>query len=65
MAFGATTDRKSAQYADLRHGGSIAINKPDPMLTSIRDGNSSVDYYDPADLETEVGILRSDLLSFK
>ena len=45
--------------------GSIAINKPDPMLTSIRDGNNSVDYYDPTDLDTEVRILRSDLLSLQ
>ena len=33
--------------------GSIAINKPDPMLQSLRDaGNSGVDYYDPTDLDT-------------
>jgi polysaccharide biosynthesis transport protein len=45
--------------------GSIAINKPDPMLTSLRDGNNSVDYYDPTDLDTEVRILRSDLLALQ
>ncbi len=45
--------------------GSIAINKPDPMLTSIRDGNNSFDYYDPTDLDTEVRILRSDLLALQ
>src|SRR5947208_1844459 len=46
--------------------GSIAINKPDPMLQSLRDaGNSGVDYYDPTDLDTEVRILRSDLLSLQ
>src|SRR5579864_3851864 len=43
--------------------GSIAINKPDPILTSLRDGNSGMDYYDPTDLDTEVRILRSDLLA--
>jgi polysaccharide biosynthesis transport protein len=45
--------------------GSIAINKPDPMLTSLRDGNNAVDYYDPTDLDTEVRILRSDLLALQ
>src|SRR6266498_1762190 len=45
--------------------GSIKIDKPDPMLTSIRDGNNSMDYYDPTDLETEVRVLRSDLLSLQ
>ena len=45
--------------------GSIAINKPDPMLTSLRDGNNSIDYYDPTDLDTEVRILRSDLLALQ
>lgn len=45
--------------------GSIAINKPDPMLTSLRDGNNTVDYYDPTDLDTEVRILRSDLLALQ
>lgn len=45
--------------------GSIAINKPDPMLSSLRDGNNSVDYYDPTDLDTEVRILRSDLLALQ
>lgn len=45
--------------------GSIAINKPDPMLTSLRDGNTPVDYYDPTDLDTEVRILRSDLLALQ
>lgn len=45
--------------------GSIAINKPDPILSNIRDGNNSVDYYDPTDLDTEVRILRSDLLALQ
>ena len=45
--------------------GSIAINKPDPTLTSLRDGNNSVDYYDPTDLDTEVRILHSDLLALQ
>jgi exopolysaccharide transport family protein len=46
--------------------GSIAINKPDPMLQSLRDSNSAgFDYYDPTDLDTEVRILRSDLLALQ
>jgi uncharacterized protein involved in exopolysaccharide biosynthesis len=45
--------------------GSIKIDKPDPILTNIRDGNSSLDYYDPTDLDTEVRVLRSDLLALQ
>jgi succinoglycan biosynthesis transport protein ExoP len=46
--------------------GSIAINKTDPVLQNLRDpANSGVDYYDPTDLDTEVRILRSDLLALQ
>jgi len=46
--------------------GSIAINKPDPMLQNLRDsGNYITDYYDPTDLDTEVRILHSDLLALQ
>jgi len=46
--------------------GSIAINKPDPVLQSLRDAtNSGADYYDPTDLDTEVRILHSDLLALQ
>jgi exopolysaccharide transport family protein len=46
--------------------GSIAINKPNPMLQSLREGASPEDYYyDPTDLDTEVRILRSDLLALQ
>lgn len=46
--------------------GSIAINKPDPILQGLRDAtNSGEDYYDPTDLDTEVRILRSDLLALQ
>src|SRR5579862_8415241 len=65
MVFGATliaTLRATPIYDAV---GSIAINKPDPMLTSLRDGNNAVDYYDPTDLDTEVRILRSDLLALQ
>lgn len=46
--------------------GSIAINKPNPMLQSLREGGAAEDYYyDPTDLDTEVRILRSDLLALQ
>ena len=46
--------------------GSIAINKPDPMLQNLRDaGNYGYEYYDPTDLDTEVRILSSDLLALQ
>src|SRR5438477_2077088 len=47
--------------------GSIAINKLDPAMMSFKDasGNGGVDYYDPTDLDTEVRILRSDLLALQ
>lgn len=46
--------------------GSIAINKLDPALISFKDSPSvGPDYYDPSDLDTEVGILKSDLLAFQ
>jgi exopolysaccharide transport family protein len=46
--------------------GSIAINKPDPMLQSLRENGAAEDYYyDPTDLDTEVRILRSDLLALQ
>jgi succinoglycan biosynthesis transport protein ExoP len=46
--------------------GSIALNKPDPIMQGLRDAtNSGADYYDPTDLDTEVRILRSDLLALQ
>ena len=46
--------------------GSIAINKPDPMLLNFKDGpGTSIGYDDPTDLDTEVRILRSDLLALQ
>jgi polysaccharide biosynthesis transport protein len=47
--------------------GSIAINKTDPAILNLKDaGNGGAgDYYDPTDLDTEVRILRSDLLAFQ
>ena len=45
--------------------GTIAINKLDPGLLSFKDAGNATDYYDPADLDTEVRILRSDLLALQ
>jgi polysaccharide biosynthesis transport protein len=47
--------------------GSIAINKTDPAILNLKEANGAGggDYYDPTDLDTEVRILRSDLLAFQ
>jgi polysaccharide biosynthesis transport protein len=46
--------------------GSIAINKMDPVVLNLKDSSSSgSDYYDPTDLDTEVRILKSDLLALQ
>ena len=46
--------------------GSIAINKVDPMVFSLKDSpQGEFEYYDPADLDTEVRILKSDLLALQ
>ena len=45
--------------------GSIAINKMDPGIINFKDSQGGADYYDPADLDTEVKILKSDLLALQ
>jgi polysaccharide biosynthesis transport protein len=45
--------------------GSIAINKVDPVVLNLKDSSSSAEYYDPTDLDTEVRILKSDLLALQ
>jgi len=45
--------------------GSIAINKMDPVTFNLKDSSSSFDYYDPTDMDTEVRILKSDLLALQ
>ena len=45
--------------------GSIAINKPDLSLLNFKDSNSGGDYYDQTDIDTEVKILKSDLLALQ
>ena len=66
LIFGATliaTLRSTPIYDAV---GSIAINKPDPALQSLqRPLQLRMDYYDPTDLDTEVRILRSDLLALQ
>lgn len=45
--------------------GRIAINKPDTIV-NFKDSPNGGDYYsDPTDLDTEVGILQSDLLALQ
>ncbi len=46
--------------------GSIAINKTDPAILNLKDpSNGSSTDYDPTDLDTEVRILKSDLLALQ
>lgn len=45
--------------------GRIAVNKSDPNLITFKDSGPMVDYYDPTDLDTEVRILQSDLMSLQ
>ncbi len=47
--------------------GTIAINKTDPALLNLKEATNSGggDYYDPTDLDTEVRILKSDLLALQ
>jgi len=46
--------------------GSIAINKSDPMMINFKDSpNGPGDYIDTTDIETEIRILKSDLLALQ
>jgi polysaccharide biosynthesis transport protein len=45
--------------------GTIAINKPDTTLNFQGSTTLNLDYYDPAELDTEVKILQSDLLALQ
>ncbi len=47
--------------------GTIAINKTDPAILNLKDSTSggAAEYYDPTDLDTEVRILKSDLLALQ
>jgi polysaccharide biosynthesis transport protein len=45
--------------------GRIAVNKADPNLVTFKDSVPVMDYYDPADLDTEARVLQSDLLALQ
>ena len=47
--------------------GTIAINKTDPAILNLKDSanGGASEYYDPTDLDTEVRILKSDLLALQ
>jgi succinoglycan biosynthesis transport protein ExoP len=46
--------------------GSIAINKPESGLVNFNNSPTfNLDYYDPAEMETEARILQSDLLALQ
>ena len=45
--------------------GTIEINKPDSSLNFQNSATFSLDYYDPTELETELKILKSDLLALQ
>jgi succinoglycan biosynthesis transport protein ExoP len=45
--------------------GQIAINKADSNVITFKDSVPVVDYYDQSDMDTEVRIIQSDLLSLQ
>src|SRR6478672_79541 len=47
--------------------GTIAINKTDPAILNLKESanGGAAEYYDPTDLDTEVRILKSDLLALQ
>src|ERR1700690_4309669 len=45
--------------------GQIVVNKADSNLITFKDSMPVVDYYDQSDMDTEVRILQSDLLSLQ
>src|SRR5207244_3501233 len=49
----------------IYEAGSIAINKTDPALLNLKESANGAIDYDPSDLDTEVSILRSDLLALQ
>jgi polysaccharide biosynthesis transport protein len=67
VIFGVVTIATLRRTKIYEASGSIAINKPDPMMmldfANGRGGGGG--YYDTTDLDTEVRILRSDLLALQ
>lgn len=45
--------------------GTIAITKPDSAIINFKDSAPEWDYYDPTEMDTEVRILKSDLLALQ
>jgi polysaccharide biosynthesis transport protein len=45
--------------------GTIAISRPDTGIINFKDSTPDWDYYDPTELDTEVRILKSDLLALQ
>jgi len=45
--------------------GSIAINKAEPSILNFKDYPTAADFDDPADLDTEVSVLKSDQLAWQ
>ena len=66
VIFGAVTIATLRSTRFYEAVGSIAINKSDPVPINFKDSaGPSEDYYDPTDLDTEIRILRSDLLALQ
>ena len=63
--FGAVAIASLRQTPIYDASARIAVNKADPNLITFKDSMPVVDYYDPADLDTEVRILSSDLLALQ
>ena len=62
MAVAISSLRQTPVYEAV---GRIAVNKADPNLITFKDSGPVVDYYDQADLDTEVRILQSDLMALQ
>ncbi len=64
VIFGLTTIATMRATRIYEASGSIAINKPDSFLSSFKDsGGAEGPYSDTSDVETEVRVLRSDMLA--
>ena len=63
--FGAVAIASLRQTPIYEAAARIAVNKADPNLITFKDSMPVMDYYDPADLDTEVRILSSDLLALQ
>src|SRR5271166_1259192 len=62
MAVAVASLRQTPVYEAV---GQIVVNKADSNLITFKDSQPVMDYYDQSDLDTEVRILQSDLLSLQ